>query len=148
METKISDIMTGKKKEIISVTPDTTVFDAIRLMADKNIGAVLVIEGDRLEGIFTEREYTRRVILKGLSSKETQIKDAMLPQAAHITPAASVREGLSLMSKNNCRYLPVFDNEKLVGVISIGELAEQLIKDLETTVNQLNEYIAGHWESQ
>ena len=146
METKVSDVLQEKGGTIFSVTPDTSVFDAIRLMVEKKIGAVLVMDKDRLEGIFTERDYMSKIILKGYSSKETPVKDVMTAKIAYITPDISLEEGLAAMSEKNCRHLPVFENKKLVGVVSIGELAKRIIKDQKVALNNLAEYIAENWE--
>jgi len=146
METKISDILKEKGGNIFSVTPNTTVFDTIRLMVDKNIGAVLVMDGDRLEGIFTERDYMSKIILKGYSSKETPVKGVMTTKVAYITPDASLEEGLAAMGEKRCRHMPVFENKKLVGVVSIGDLAKRMIKDQKVTIKNLAEYIAENWE--
>ena len=145
METKVSDILEEKNKEIFSVRPDTTVFDTIKLMVEKNIGAMLVMDENRLEGIFTERDYMKKIILKGYSSKETPVKDVMTTTVAYISPGVSLEEGLAVMSEKRCRHLPVFENKKLLGVISIGDLAKRIIKDQEVTIHNLNEYIAGNW---
>ena len=145
METKVSDILQEKKQEIFSVTPDTMVFDTIKLMVEKNIGAILVMNEDRLEGIFTERDYMKKIILKGISSKETPVKEVMTEKVAYISPGASLEEGLAVMSEKGCRHLPVFENKKLLGVISIGDLAKRIIKDQQVAIHNLNEYIAGNW---
>ena len=145
METKVLDILEEKKQETFSVTPDTTVFDTIKLMVEKNIGAMLVINENRLEGIFTERDYMKKIILKGYSSKETPVKDVMTEKVAYISPDAFLEEGLAVMSEKQCRHLPVFENKKLLGVISIGDLAKRIIKDQKVTISNLNEYIAGNW---
>ena len=145
METKVADILEEKKQEVFSVTPDTMVFDTIKLMVEKNIGAVLVMKENQLEGIFTERDYMKKIILKGISSKETPVKDVMTEKMAYISPDASLEEGLAVMSEKKCRHLPVFENKKLLGVISIGDLAKRIIKDQKVTINDLNEYIAGNW---
>ncbi len=147
METLISDILKEKGGNIFSVTPNTTVFDTIRLMVDKNIGSVLVMDGDRLEGIFTERDYMSKIILKGYSSKETPVKDVMTTKVAYITPDISLEEGLAAMGEKRCRHMPVFENKKLVGVVSIGDLAKRMIKDQKVTINNLAEYIAENWET-
>jgi CBS domain-containing protein len=145
METKVSDILEEKKQDIFSVTTDTTVFDTIKLMVEKNIGAMLVMDENRLKGIFTERDYMKKIILKGVSSKETPVKDVMTEKVTYISPDVSLEEGLAVMSEKQCRHLPVFENEKLLGVISIGDLAKRIIKDQEVTIKNLNEYIAGNW---
>ncbi len=148
METKVSDILEEKKQEIFSVAPDTTVFDTIKLMVEKNIGAMLVMAENRVEGIFTERDYLKKIILKGYSSKETPVKDVMTGKMAYISPDAFLEEGLAVMSEKKCRHLPVFENKKLLGVISIGDLAKRIIKDQKIAITNLNEYIAGNWEQQ
>jgi len=145
METKVADILEEKKQEIFSVTPDAKVFDTIKLMVEKNIGAILVMNEDRLEGIFTERDYMKKIILKGVSSKETPVKDVMTEKMAYISPDASLEEGLAVMSEKKCRHLPVFENKKLLGLISIVDLTKRIIKDQEVTIHNLNEYIAGNW---
>lgn len=146
METKVSDVLQEKGGKIFSVVPDTSVFDTIRLMVEKKIGAVLVMDEDRLEGIFTERDYMSKIILKGYSSKETPVKDVMTAKIAYITPDISLEEGLAAMAEKNCRHLPVFENKKLVGVVSIGDLAKRIIKDQKVALNNLAEYIAENWE--
>ena len=145
METKVADILEEKKQEVFSVTPDTMVFDAIKLMVEKNIGAVLVVNENRLEGIFTERDYMKKIILKGIASKETPVKDVMTKKMAYISPDTSLEEGLAIMSEKKCRHLPVFENKELLGVISIGDLGRRIIIDQKITINNLNEYIAGNW---
>jgi CBS domain-containing protein len=145
METKVADILEEKKQEVFSVHPDTMVFEAIKLMVEKNIGAILVMKENQLEGIFTERDYMKKIILKGISSKETPVKDVMTEKMAYISPDASLEEGLAVMSEKKCRHLPVFENKELLGVISIGDLAKRIIKDQKVTINNLNEYIAGNW---
>ncbi|MCK4766081.1 MAG: CBS domain-containing protein [Candidatus Aminicenantes bacterium] len=146
MISKITDIFKEKGKNIISVPPDTTVLDAIKLMSEKDIGSILVMTGDQLEGIMTERDYTRSVILKGLSSKDTPVKDVMSTKLTYISPETTVTESMAIMAKKRYRHLPVFEDKKLVGIVSIGNLAERLIKDQQITINELNEYIAGHWD--
>lgn len=146
METKVSDVLEEKNQEIFSVTTDTTVFDTIKIMVEKNIGAVMVMENDRFEGIFTERDYMKKIIVMGLSSKETPIKDVMTRKVAYITPDVSLEQGIAVMSEKQCRHLPVFEDKKLLGVVSIGDLASRIIKDQRVTIQNLNEYIAGNWE--
>ena len=146
MESKVSDILDAKGKEIFSVTPDTAVFDAVSLMAEKNIGALLVMVGEQLEGIVTERDYARKIILKQLSAKETPVKDVMTAKVASTSADATLAETMIIMTQNRCRHLPVFEDNKLVGLVSIGNMAERMIKDQAATIKELNEYIAGNWE--
>lgn len=148
METKVSDILKEKGEKIFFVTSDTTVFNAIRLMVDENIGAVLVMEEDRLKGIFTERDYMSKMILKGHSSKKTPVKDVMTERVTYTTPDVPLEECLAVMSGKHCRHLPVFEDKELVGVVSIGDLAERIITDQKVTIKNLYEYIAGNWENE
>jgi len=146
MESKVSDILDKKGKDIFAVTPDATVFDAVSLMADKNVGALLVMAGEKIEGIVTERDCARKIILKELSPKETTVKDIMTVNVAYTNPEATLAEAMVVMTKNNCRHLPAFADDKLVGLISVGNLAERMIHDQAATIKELNEYIAGNWE--
>ncbi len=141
-EAKISDILEKKGNKIFSVKPDTTVFESIKIMADQKIGAVLVVGDDRLLGIFTERDYMNKIILEERSSKQVQVKDVMTSKVVFITPEDSVEEGLAVMTEKQCRHLPVLDNKKLVGLVSIGDLVERIIKDQKITIKYLTEYIA------
>lgn len=147
MESKVSDILDAKGKEIFSITPDTTVFDAVSLMAEKNIGALLVMAGEQLAGIVTERDYARKIILKQLPAKETPVKDIMTTKVAATSPDATLAEAMVCMTQNRCRHLPVYtEDNKLIGIVSIGNMAERMIKDQSATIKELNEYIAGNWE--
>ena len=147
MDTKISDILDEKSGEIYSVTPETTVFDTINLMVNHNIGAILVMNGDQLEGIFTERDYMSKITVRGLSSKETPVKDAMTAKVAFISPDVTLEEGLVAMTEKNCRHMPVMKDKKVIGVVSIGDLAKRIIKDQKVTIKNLAEYLAGNWEN-
>jgi CBS domain-containing protein len=142
MNTRISDILQKKGEEVYSVTPKTTVFEAIRVMAGHKIGAVLVMEEERIVGIFTERDYMNKIILEDHSSKETQVKDVMTSKVAFVTPDTLIEEGLAVMTEKRCRHLPVLDNKKLVGIISIGDLVRQMIQDQKVAIKSLTEYIA------
>lgn len=141
MKTRVSDILQEKGKEIISVTPKTTVFDAIHLMASHKIGAILVMEEDRMAGIFTERDYLNKIILENHASKETPIKDVMTSKIVSITPGTLIEEGLAIMTEKRCRHLPVLENKELLGVVSIGDLVRQVIKDQKVAIKSLTEYI-------
>jgi CBS domain-containing protein len=120
------------------------VFDAIQLMADKNIGALLVIEQDKLIGILSERDYTRKVALKGKSSKQTAVREILSGQVIHVTPDHTVEECMRLMTDHRVRHLPVLDGQKIVGVVSIGDLVNWIISAQTTTIQQLQTYIAGY----
>ena len=142
MKTRISDVLQKKGENVISVTPNTTVFEAIHVMADQKVGAVLVMDEDRILGIFTERDYMNKIILEERSSKETLVRDVMTPKVAFITPDTLVEEGLAVMTEKRCRHLPVLDKKKLVGIVSIGDLVERIIRDQKIAIKSLTEYIA------
>jgi CBS domain-containing protein len=142
MKTRVSNILQKKEGSIFSVTPKTTVFDAIHLMASNKIGAVLVMEKDRIVGIFSERDYMNSVILEGRTSKDTSIKDVMTPKVTFITPDTMIEEGLAVMTEKRCRHLPVLDNKKLVGVVSMGDLVRKVIEDQKIQIQSLTEYIS------
>jgi len=141
--TSISEILEGKGTQVWSVTPETVVFDAIKMMADKNIGALAVLEGDRLIGILSERDYTRKVILQGKSSKTTQVREITSGQVISVTREHTVDDCLRLMTKNRIRHLPVLQDNKLIGIVSIGDLVNSVISAQRTTIEQLQTYISG-----
>jgi CBS domain-containing protein len=142
MKTRISDVLKEKTGKIFSVTPKTTVYDALRLMAEHKIGAVLVMDGENIAGIFSERDYMEKIILKDRSSRDTPIKDVMTSRVVFITPDTMVEEGLSVMTEKRCRHLPVLENKKLAGLVSIGDLVRRTIKDQKVAIKNLTEYIA------
>jgi CBS domain-containing protein len=125
------------------VAPATSVFDAIKLMADKNIGALLVLEGDKIVGIITERDYARKVIVTGRSSKDTAVREIMTSQVMYVRPNQSNEECMALMTDNRVRHLPVMDSGKLVGLISIGDLVKDIISEQKFIIEQLEHYITG-----
>jgi len=138
----IRDILREKGTTIRSVAPDETVFDAIRQMAEHGIGALLVIEDDKPVGLFSERDYSRKVILHGLRSKETAVKTIMSSPVLTISPDASVQEGLSIMTERYIRHLPVVDGSGVIGMVSIGDLVKAVIQDQQELIEQLESYIA------
>jgi|SRR5690242_6684238 len=139
----ISEILSHKGAQVWSISPEATVFDAIQLMADKNIGALLVTEADRLVGILTERDYTRKVALKGKSSKQTAVKEILSGTVIHVSPDHTVEECMRLMTDHRVRHLPVLEADRLVGVISIGDLVNWIITAQSNTINLLQSYISG-----
>jgi CBS domain-containing protein len=138
---KVSEILSSKTVTVISVTPQTKVLDALVLMADKNIGSVMVLEGEAYCGLLTERDYARKVILKGKASSETLVRDIMTNDLPHINPDTSIENCMQLMSTNNLRYLPVFDKEKVMGIISINDVIKAVIANQQDTIAQLESYI-------
>src|SRR5579872_4062517 len=139
----INEILIHKGKQVWSISPDATVFDAIQLMADKNIGALLVTQGTNLLGILTERDYTRKVALKGKSSKQTAVKEILSGQVIHVTPDHTVEDCMRLMTERRVRHLPVLEVDRIVGVISIGDLVNWIITAQMSTIHQLQTYISG-----
>jgi len=139
----VRDVLGTKGHDIWSVTPDTSVFDALEEMADKNIGAMVVLDGDDLVGMLSERDYARKVILVGKTSKETLVSETMTADVICVKPEQSVGECMALMTREHIRHLPVCRGNGLIGVISIGDVVKAIIGELEFTVDQLENYIAG-----
>ena len=140
----ISSLLHQKTSALWSVTPDTTVFDAIRLMAEKNIGALPVLAGDELVGIFTERDYTRKVALMGKSSKETRVREIIAREIVAVSPRDSVEDCMRLMTEHRVRHLPVIEGGTTpVGIVSIGDLVNWIISTQNATIEQMEQYIAG-----
>ena len=140
----IREILTHKGGATWSIAPEAMVLEAIQMMADKNVGALLVIKDGKLVGILSERDYTRKVALKGRSSKETAVRDIVSGRVIHVTPDHSVDECMRLMTEHRIRHLPVLDGEKIAGVISIGDLVNWIITVQSSTIHQLETYITGY----
>jgi CBS domain-containing protein len=138
--TSIRQIL-AHKADVFSVTPETTVFDALRLMEQKNIGALLVVSSERLVGIFSERDYARRMILHGRASRDTPVREVMTDDVFVISPDANAGECMVHMTDRHIRHLPVVEAGKLVGVISIGDVVRAVIEDLRFSIHQLETYI-------
>jgi predicted transcriptional regulator len=134
------DILQFKGRDVWWVSPDMTVYDALRLMADRGVGAVLVLDGDRLVGVLSERDYARKVILHGKSSKETLVREIMTDRVVTVQPDALVEVCMRIMTDHRIRHLPVVDGEKLVGVISIGDVVNAIIAEQRFMINQLRAY--------
>jgi CBS domain-containing protein len=137
----ISNILSRKGRHAISVSPDTTVIDALRIMAEKNIGSIVVMTGDQYLGIITERDYSRKVILKGKHSDETKVSEIMSTDLPSVTSGDSVEHCMQLMSDKNIRYLPVFDNDRLSGIISMSDVVKETILQQQVTISHLESYI-------
>ena len=141
--TTVGQILEEKGNAVWSVRPDDTVFDSIRMMADKGIGSLLVMDDDRLVGIVTERDYARKVILEGKSSKNLAVRDVMTTRVLCVTPDRTVDECMALMTDKRARHLPVLDQKKVVGLVSIGDLVKATIAEQQILIDQLQHYIAG-----
>src|SRR6266568_3962515 len=140
----ISELLGQKGATVWSIAPEVTVFDAIQMMADKNVGALLVTEKGKLVGIISERDYTRKVALKGRSSKQTAVKEILSEQIIQVTPTHTIEECMRLMTDHRIRHLPVLEGDKIVGVVSIGDLVNWIISAQSTTIHQLQTYITGY----
>jgi CBS domain-containing protein len=138
---RVADIISRKGVSAIAVPPDTPVVDALHIMAEKNIGSVLIMDGGEYVGIMTERDYSRKVILKGKNSHDTKVAEIMSTDLPPVAPSDSVEHCMQLMTEKNIRYLPVFENEMLAGVISMSDVVKQTILIQQETINHLDSYI-------
>jgi CBS domain-containing protein len=140
----VAEILKAKgDSTVFSIGPSASVFDAVKLMAEKNVGALLVMEGDRIVGVVTERDYARKVVLLARSSRDTALRDVMTSAVIYVRPSQTSEECMALMTENRVRHLPVIDNGKLVGLISIGDIVKGIISEQNFIIEQLQHYIAG-----
>jgi len=139
----LRQILDEKGAEVLSVAPDDSVLDAIKAMADHDIGALVVLDREMLVGIITERHYARRVFLKGKSSPKTQVKDIMTTPVVCADPSQSTDQGLALMTEKKIRHLPVISENQVIGIVSIGDLVKSKISDQKFVIDQLERYISG-----
>ena len=147
MAETIASILRNKGGEIWSVHPDETVYDAIALMADKGIGALLILSEGKLVGVFSERDYARKIILQGRSSKTTSVREIMTGDPITVTPDHTIDECMRIITHHRVRHLPVMDGDKLLGVISIGDLVNAIIAAQAQTIDHLHTYITGGYPS-
>jgi CBS domain-containing protein len=143
----IGQLLEAKGNEIWSVAPGTTTFEALQIMARKDMGALLVIDKEKLIGIFSERDYARKVILHGKSSKETTVGELMTQEVFYIGPQNTLQEGLALMTDKHIRHMPVLENNQLIGIVTLGDLVKQIISDQKFTIRELEKYISGGYET-
>jgi CBS domain-containing protein len=139
----VQQLLDEKGHDIQSVHPDESVYDAIQKLANANIGSLIVVEDDRPVGIFTERDYARSVVLKGKSSPTTPVRDIMTTRVIFVKPEQTVEDCMAIMTDKHIRHLPVLDEEKLVGMISIGDLVKSIIAEQKFTIEQLEHFIRG-----
>lgn len=142
MMTTIRQMLDRKGREIWSVTPETTVFDALTLMAEKNVGGVLVMRGEELAGIFTERDYARKIILLGRRSQEVAVSEIMTAKVVCVTADQTADDCMALMTERRIRHLPVLEEGRLVGIVSIGDVVRAVISQHKFTIEQLESYIS------
>jgi CBS domain-containing protein len=140
----IRQILKVKGKDIWTTSPDTCVFDALQMMADKEIGALLVVNGKTLVGVFSERDYARKVILHGKSSKDILVSEIMSSPPIFIEPDNSIEQGLALMSAKHIRHLPVMKNNRLIGIVTSGDLIRSIIVDQKVVIDHLEKYIVSY----
>ena len=138
-------LLSGKPSEVFSIHPDATVFEAIRIMADRNIGALLVFEHGMLKGVLSERDYTRKVALHGKSSKQTLVAEIISSPVISASPEHTVGECMRLMTSHRIRHLPIIQGQQVLGVISIGDLVNWIISAQGSTIHQLESYISGQY---
>jgi CBS domain-containing protein len=139
----VKRLLAIKGHEIWSISPDALVFNALRLMAEKNVGALLVIEDQKVVGVLSERDYARKIILKGKRSANTLVREIMTHRVILVTSDQSIQECMALMTEKRIRHLPVYTGDKLVGIISIGDVVKAIISEQEFVIEQLESYIAG-----
>jgi CBS domain-containing protein len=141
----VSDILKAKGKGIWSISPHATVFEALKILADKDIGALLVVVEEKLVGIFSERDYARKVILKGKSSKETSVGELMTKEVLYVIPTENIKNCMALMTAKRVRHLPVLENDRVLGIVTIGDVVSQVISEQEFTIQKLEKYIYGEF---
>ena len=137
----VKEILQVKPQGLLSISPNATVLDALKMMADYEIGALVVLDGDRLSGIFSERDYARKVILQGKASKDTAVAEIMTHKVVCVRPEQSVEECMALMTDKRIRHLPVLEDKKVIGVISIGDVVKEVISEQRFVIEQLEQYI-------
>lgn len=141
--TNVRQLLQGKGSQIWSVAPDDSVFAALELMAEKNVGALVVTEGDRLVGIFSERDYARKIVLLGRASRDTAVRGVMSERVVTVAPDETVADCMVVMTEHHIRHLPVVEDGRLVGVISIGDVVKAIISEQSFVIDQLQNYIQG-----
>ncbi len=139
----VGELLKNKGNDLWTIEPQATVYQVLELMADKDVGSVLVVENDKLLGIFTERDYARKLILKGKISKDTVVNELMTKELLIVGPKSTIEDCMSIMTTEKIRHLPVMENEKLIGIITIGDLVKKIIADQENTIKQYEKYIGG-----
>lgn len=139
----VKDLLNHKGHDVLSLAPSDTVYDAIKLMAEKSIGALLVMDGGKMVGIVSERDYARKVILQGKRSQETPVRDIMTTKVIFVPPTRTVDETMAIMTDKRIRHLPVIENDRVIGIISIGDVVRAVISEKEFLIQQLESYITS-----
>ena len=142
--TTVAQILNAKPEQAVyTTTPGTSVYDAVKLMAEKNVGALVVVDSGKVAGMFTERDYARKIVLMARSSKETPVREIMTAPVLYVSPRQTNEECMALMTENRLRHLPVMEGGRLVGLVSIGDLVKDIISEQKFIIRQLEHYIAG-----
>ena len=139
----VAELLKAKPARVVKVSPEQSVLDAIKVLAQENVGAVLVMSGERLAGILSERDYTRKVILKGRASDTTRVEEIMSANVVCVSPRTKTRDCMALMTEKNIRHLPVLDEGRVIGMVSIRDIVSDIIADQDFTIEQLEHYISG-----
>ena len=140
----VSELLKNRPaRPVVAVKPEDSVLDAIKVLARENIGAAIVLQGDKLAGIFSERDYTRKVVLQGRASESTKVSEIMTATVIVVNPRTHTRECMTLMTERNIRHLPVVENNRVVGMVSIRDIVGDIIADQDFTIEQLEHYISG-----
>lgn len=139
----VKDILQTKGQDVLSITPEATVYEALKIMADRNVGALVVLDGENVAGIISERDYARKVILHGKSSREMQVGEIMTSKVYYMRPEQNLQECMSQMTDRHVRHLPILEEGRLVGIISIGDVVKAIIAEHESTIKLLENYITG-----
>ncbi|HXX53535.1 MAG TPA: CBS domain-containing protein [Thermodesulfovibrionales bacterium] len=139
----IKELLKKKTSDIWSISPQASVYQALELMAQKDVGALLVIENDKLAGIFSERDYARKVILKGKASKETAVSELMTKSVYYVTPDNTLEEAMALMTSKHIRHLPIMNQGRLVNIVTLGDVVKRIISEQKLTIDELENYLTG-----
>lgn len=140
---RVRDVLQVKGSEVFTIEPDASVYDAIKIMADQRIGALVVLQGEHLVGLISETDYARKIVLQGRTSANTQVREIMTDRVLYVSPDQDISECMALMTEKRFRHLPVMDNDQLAGLISIGDLVKSIIDEQLFTIEQLERYISG-----
>lgn len=143
----IKELLKKKSGDIWSISPQTSVYQALELMAQKEVGALLVIEDDKLVGIFSERDYARKIILKGKASKDTAVGELMTTSVYYVTPDNTLEEAMALMTSKHIRHLPIMNQGKLVSIVTLGDVVKKIISEQKLTIDELENYVTGGYGS-
>ena len=141
--TTIKQLLAGKGSDIWSIAPEATAYEALQIMSEKRVGALLVVDDGNLVGIFSERDYARKVVLKGRISRDTAVGELMTREILYIEPESTLDDCMALMTEKRIRHLPVMENKRLIGIVTIGDVIKQIVSDQGSTIEQLEKYITG-----